>query len=169
MNNHTDKLDEIIKNNLTTLNVSIEKSFIDPLSQAEKSGDFPYLTFVLGSFTFNENSLRLTQEIDIYGFVKDTEESLDYVRSDLLVKTAKALKKDVKFSGGSMSNLFSKFGLSAFLTPPFGGFRLSGVIAFHLEQLPVSVISQDAANWLALNGARFTFLDGSEAQFLGGG
>lgn len=168
MNNHIDVLDDIIKNDLAGLNVSFEKNFIDPLSQAELTDDFPYITFVMGDFTFDTNSLRVKQDIDVYGFVKDDDDSLDYKRSELLVKTAKALKTRIKFDGGSVSNIFSKFGLNAFLNSPYGGFRLSGVIGFHLEETPVTTITQAAANWLALNGARFTFLDGNEAQFIGG-
>ena len=169
MNNHTDILDDIIKHDMKDLDVHFEKNFIDPLSQAEKNGDFPYVTFLLNDFTMQENSLRIVQNIDVYGFVKDTTDTLEYKRSKLLVDTATALKKRIKFNSGSISHAFSNFGLNAFLDNVYGAFRLSGVIGFHLEQLPETSITAQAANWLTLGGDRFTFLDGSEAQFIGGG
>ena len=131
-NNHTDILDEIINKDLADTKVHIVKNFQDPQSHAEMNSEFPYITFLMSDFTFDPNSLRVIQKIDVFGFVKSNDD-LDEKRSLLLVTTATALKRRIKFDSGSVSNVFRPFGLNAFMDKPYAGFRLSGVIGFDLK------------------------------------
>ena len=165
-NNHTDILDELIKNELANLSVHIVKDFEDPQSRAEANAEFPYITFLMSDFNFDTNSLRVLQKIDVFGFVKSADD-LEEKRAILLTDTATALKRKIKFDSGSINNIFRPFGLTAFMDKPYAGFRLSGLIAFDLRQTPVFTITQQAVNWLLLNGSQFQFLNGTDAQFIG--
>lgn len=164
--NHKDILDCIIEHDLSSMEAYFCKNFIDPLSQAEEADEFPYLTFSFGDFTIEGGTDRVSQIINVFGFVK-SEEDLEYKRAELLAETNKRLKKSISFTSGSMSNVFSPFGLDAFLDRPFGGFRLTGSINFKMEQAPVQTITAEAKNFLLLSGAQFQFLDGTNFNTLG--
>lgn len=164
--NHKDIIDCIIENKLSDMDVSFCKDFIDPLSQAERSDEFPYITFSYGDFTIEGGTDRVSQTINVYGFVKSFDD-LEYKRAEMLAETNERLKKVISFSGGSMSNIFLPFGLTAFLDRPYGGFRLTGTINFKMEQAPISTITAEAKNFLLLSGAQFQFLNGANFQTLG--
>lgn len=164
--NHTDILDCIIKNRLSDMDVHFCKDFIDPISAAAASHEFPYITFSFGDFELDPGTDRVKQTINVYGFVKDYE-NLEYKRAEMLAETNRRLKKSIAFSSGSMSNIFAPFGLTAFLDRPYGGFRLTGIIGFKMEEAPISTITAEAKNFLTLSGAQFQFLDGSNWQTLG--
>ena len=163
--NHKDILDIIIEHRLSDMDAFFCKDFIDPISQAEYTDEFPYLTFSFGDFTIDGGTDRVSQVINVFGFVK-SEEDLEFKRAEMLAETNKRLKKDISFTSGSMNNVFSPFGLNAFLDKPFGGFRLTGTINFKMEQAPISTIAPPAKGFLMLSGAQFTLLDGSNFNTL---
>jgi len=131
--NHIEAIKCLIEKATTIPDVYLACEFINPIAYAEQQSDFPYITFLLNDFNFEPNSLRIKQNISVFGFVKSAED-LHYKRSKLLVDTATTLKKYIQFTGGSVSNIFMPYGLNAFLNAPYAGFRLDGSISFGLSQ-----------------------------------
>jgi len=128
---------QLLRNLLLEICDNVQDYFIYPTEYAELNQEFPYITFVLGSIEFVDQSSRAQQNINIIAFVKEdnkqlTENILSF-SNKIFEKLYKNKELQLNISEISYDNIFQPFGLGGGVFPPFAAVRYKIKLPFSLK------------------------------------